>query len=228
MVNVFLENSSMMFPLIPIVWIKRMSLVFPSLLTLCSRDAAFRCNEQTCLARQEQFPCGADGTCSLKIDFTCQNGRDNVRGGRSVFERRVVCDGFRRIRRGWLVRTLLSGLGHLSEGGLSTKHRHVSLTPLPSVTRFDQLTLNSTLVERVNELFRPCLILSSDAHSSSWQQWTMYSCVNCSKLISPDRLIDGTRDCFWNADEAFDGSCSSLPDDEDRVECFVQGQRRCL
>ena len=45
---------------------------------LCSRDPAFRCEEQPCRPRQEQFPCG-DGRCSLMIDFTCQNGRDNLR-----------------------------------------------------------------------------------------------------------------------------------------------------
>ncbi|UJR12620.1 hypothetical protein I4U23_016795 [Adineta vaga] len=55
----------------------------------------------------------------------------------------------------------------------------------------------------------------------------MYRCLNSTKCISKQRLVDGIRDCPFDDDEIFNQSCL-LNDVRQRFKCYSNGQEKCF
>jgi hypothetical protein len=77
----------------------------------------------------------------------------------------------------------------------------------------------------IENIFRKCLVVSNETHYCNYSM--MYQCENSTKCISKHRLVDGIRDCPFDDDEAFNGSCS-LKDFHYRVECSVGLGKKCF
>ena len=73
--------------------------------------------------------------------------------------------------------------------------------------------------------FRPCLTTMNEIHYCNYSM--MYQCVNSTKCVSKQRLLDGFQDCPFNDDETFNESCS-LSDVYQRFNCTVSGNKKCL
>ena len=80
-------------------------------------------------------------------------------------------------------------------------------------------------IRLLNILFRQCSSYPQPRLISNYSN--VYQCMNSSKFISTDRLIDGIDDCPYKDDESYPFSCS-LTNANHRFQCTRSNQTICL
>ena len=63
-----------------------------------------------------------------------------------------------------------------------------------------------TVIKHIKQRFWPCLISTYPKDYCNYS--SMYQCINSSKCISKQRIVDGIQDCPYNDDETYNQSCS--------------------
>jgi hypothetical protein len=100
--------------------------------------------------------------------------------------------------------------------------RHINDLGLKDINSYDPLKM---LITNIKKRFRSCLVVTNEIFYCNYS--TMYQCLNSSKCISKQRLLDGFQDCPNNDDETLNQSCS-LSDSRQCFKCFVDGMEKCL
>ena len=80
-------------------------------------------------------------------------------------------------------------------------------------------------LQQIKERFRGCSIFPMETDYCNHS--IMYQCENSTKCVSQNRLLDGIRDCPFDDDETFNGSCS-LSDCEQRFKCSGDQKETCF